>query len=636
MDDHDGRPTTSFRDEIVPLRIHTPTQIKDWPGIERPRTVPRKTSTQSILLDNKTSQTDLRIRSVGTEDTFIALRTGWLDQTPYQRPRNASPRPCYSRYLPDLPIEVHRRIIDFISGEIHPVSSIQTYSLASSMRHPRRKAVSGFALVAPIWRELVQERIFRHIKLKGTRSSLRDAADFLQANPNLAKLIRHIEIWVPVWGDRTSPDHLASSNPLNRPPQYLGPADAEPAVSFSRFVDASSLDDIFMFVLSLLPGATILTIEGGHCKKSNMIKRPRTMSRERSFNLVVPQIRTFAMRGAWNIMRSYADYEYLAGCLPNVVEWHCNYVKPRPEAYVLMNQIIGGGMKFEGIRHINLCLDGMYGKDSLGSTYMTQQCHTQHLCEELGRLLPYIESLTYTGKVCSCFWLTASGSAQRREQKFTKYQDYPRLLAAQTSTLRPDGYWDNPRAPIQPPTSRLALTRHLDLIVKSCCPQIVSVFNHESQTFEIQELNPGQSDNSTISNLRFIAAFERLVLATVESLDRFPLLESLRIRFIDLDSTCAQLNPYWHLDRRTGKVTGLWSEEILEALQNTDRARFGGVEYEELGDGIGFESSPPSSPGNGNGVAADQETGSSIVFPKSKPKAIKSSSYKLIAHAKGS
>ena len=629
MEDDDGRLTTSFRDEIVPLRILTPTH-KDWPGIERPRTVPRKTSTQSILLDNKTSQTDLRIRSIGTEDTFSSLRTSWLDQTPCRLPRNASPRPHSSRYLPDLPIEVHRRIIDFISGEIHPVSSVQTYSLASSMRHPRRKAVSGFALVSQTWRELVQERIFRHIKLKGTRSSLREAADFLQANPNLARLIRHIEIWVPVWGDRTSPDHLASSNPLNRPPQYLGPADAEPAASFSRFVDASSLDEIFMFVLSLLPCANILTIEGGHCKKSNMIKRPYT-ARDGAYAVVVPQIRTFAMRGAWNIMRSYADYSYLALCLPNVVEWHCNYVKPRQEAYVLMNRIIGSGMRFERIRHVNLCLDGMYGKDSLGSTYLPQQCRTQHLCEELGRMLPYIESLTYTGKVCSCFWLNASASAQRREQTFIKYQDHPSLLASHYPPKNPDDFWKtHPQTLPPPPTSRHALTRHLDLIVKSCCPQQISVFNHESQTFEIQELNPGQSDNSTISNLRFIAAFERLVLATVESLDRFPLLDSLRIRFIDLDSTCAQLNPYWHLDRRTGKVTGLWSEEILEALQHTDRARFGGVEYEELGDGIGFVH------GEGEGDGVEQENAPSILYPKSKPKAIKSSSYKLIAQAKGS
>lgn len=72
--------------------------------------------------------------------------------------------------LEDLPLEIQGLILDYIFGDIHSVTTSSTSSqpglhrLASAMRHPRRKALTAVALVSPRWRELVQERIYRHSK----------------------------------------------------------------------------------------------------------------------------------------------------------------------------------------------------------------------------------------------------------------------------------------------------------------------------------------------------------------------------------------------------------------------------------------------------------------------------------------
>ena len=67
-----------------------------------------------------------------------------------------------------LPHEIQGFILDYIFGDMHSIiansSSLQSASrnISSSMRHPRRKAISSLALVSSNWRELVQERIYRH------------------------------------------------------------------------------------------------------------------------------------------------------------------------------------------------------------------------------------------------------------------------------------------------------------------------------------------------------------------------------------------------------------------------------------------------------------------------------------------
>ena len=70
--------------------------------------------------------------------------------------------------IEDLPLEVQGAVLGYIFGDLHSINAGSALlqagakSLSSAMRHPRRKAVSDLALVSPAWRDLVQERIYRH------------------------------------------------------------------------------------------------------------------------------------------------------------------------------------------------------------------------------------------------------------------------------------------------------------------------------------------------------------------------------------------------------------------------------------------------------------------------------------------
>lgn len=605
-------------DEAVPIRIRTPIQPKDWPGIERPRTVPRRTSIPSAIVDSKEALTDLSLPCVGTESTFSTQRTTSPEIFPL---RDLDTPPRLAKSFRDLPLEVRRRIIDYISGEMHSVAVTSTYNLASSMRHPRRKAVSDLALVSSDWRELVQERIFRHIKIKGTRPGLSEAANFFSEHDHLAKYVRHIEVWVPVWGDRNTIDPSAClvDNGLGPPPPRNAfleliadprniPATHDTQIVFRRSLDSATLQEIFYLIWFFFPSTCIFTLEGGHCKKSNMIKQFRGLRYDNSHLPVLPQIRTFAMRGAWNIMRSYADWVLIQEALPNLQEWHCNYAKPRQEAYSTISEILPSFTSGQ-LRHVNISLDGMYSKDNnsmtLGSNGLSQTTvFPPHVCEQLGQIAAQLESLSYTGKICSCFW-AATRDTQRKSPHARKE---PRL-------------------------------KSLEIVVKSCCRQRVMSIDPETGETLMDELGGVMADGAGITNLVFIRAFERLVLATVENLDMFPLLEHVRIRFIDLDSPCAQLNPYWQLCG--GKLYGLWSEEILDALQRTWRGTVGRLDYHELGEGINIvglrkEEVDPTAGPTVLGVIGSSTGGGSALYPKTKPKAIKSSAYRIVAETRGS
>jgi hypothetical protein len=73
--------------------------------------------------------------------------------------------------LEDLPLEIQGLILDYLFGDIHSVTSTSisvqpgAKRISSAMRHPRRKVLADLALVSPAWRDLVQERIYRHSKV---------------------------------------------------------------------------------------------------------------------------------------------------------------------------------------------------------------------------------------------------------------------------------------------------------------------------------------------------------------------------------------------------------------------------------------------------------------------------------------
>ncbi|EXJ75975.1 uncharacterized protein A1O5_00483 [Cladophialophora psammophila CBS 110553] len=545
--------------------------------------------------------------------------------------------------LNDLPLEVQGKVLDFIFGDMHSVyagsTSLRGKSVSSLMRHPRRKAVSDFALVSPTWRDLVQERIYRHIKIKGTRAGLEESKDFFCSHSHLTRLVRHIEFWVPVWGDK-APFHDLSVNPLLPRPaaerndgyyqlahqaneRDLIPATDLLSFSFKLCAYSATLSEIFAHISCFFPHSRVFTLEGGHCKKSNMIRQfPKTLFPDPNRRLEkLPNIRTFAMRGAWNVMRNYQHWKTIEDALPNVEEWHCGYAKPRAEADATINDILT--YLPSRLRHVNISLDGMYSKDptTLGSSFVPGSGGLQtHLCDHLGRVLPQLESLSFTGKICECLWTSAFSALSSQIGK----AEEPRL-------------------------------KHLEIVVKSCCRQRVTETDPYTGETVTHELGGIIADGAGITNLVFIKAFERLVLNTVEALPLFPNLEYVRIRFIDLDSPCTLLNPYWLLER--GRVYGIWNEEIVERLGEL----MPDIGYVELGEGIecagsyhkrsssGSSSSNPPSTGIGGPSPADGGLGSATsstggigvgsscsLYPKWKPRSIKTSSYKIIAEARGS
>lgn len=452
--------------------------------------------------------------------------------------------------LPDLPHEVQGKILDFILGDMHSVTrkstSLRSHQISSSMRHPRRKAVSNLALVSRNWREMVQERIYRHIKIKGTRSGLLESEQWFLEHPELTSYVRHIEFWVPVWGDKATLDihsgdfierptfgsDLFSSNMLVDPLGY----------NYKLAASTATLSEIFCHIAEWFPHACIFTLEGGHCKKSNMIRHfPKRLfpSRTEEKLQVLPNIRTFAMRGTWNIMRDYRDWQNIQAALPNVGEWHCSYAEPRHQATRTVEDILKKAPS--SFRSINICLDGMYSKDTtvLGSNSTPSSAH---LCERLGNVIPQLENLSFTGKICECFWKTAI-----------------------TAVIR---------------TREVPILRSVEIVVKSCCRQRTVNIDSDTGAEVVEEIGGAIADGVGISNLVFIKAFERLIEATVTALPYFPHLKHIRIRFIDLDSPCALLNPYWLLNGTN--IFGIWNEEIVELLSEVRPD----ISYVQLCDGI--------------------------------------------------
>jgi hypothetical protein len=412
---------------------------------------------------------------------------------------------------------------------------------------------------------------------------------------HLTRHIRHIEFWVPVWGDKASLDRTFDASVpsptgnrdfhqlASQANSSLMTANEVLGFNFKLSVYAATLSEIFMHARGFFPEARVLTVEGGHCKKSNMIRQfPAALWPDPGQALqILPNITTFVMRGAWNIMRDHSHWTTIEKALPHIEEWHCAYAKPRIEAYSIISQILLSPPR--QLRHVTISLDGFYNKEAgtgFSSTSSSLFCEPVHLCQRLGRIAPHLESLSYTGKICSCFWTAAAETLRKSKEE-------PRLKA-------------------------------LEIVVKKCCRPPITLQDPETgETMTAILVDDVMMDSASITNLAFIRAFERLVVSTVRHLDSFNLLQCIRIRFIDLDSPCALLNPYFQLVR--GKCFGLWNEEILDLLPSVRP----GLEYEELGEGI----NPTWRKDDGVVVGT--------IYPRIKPKAIKSSSYTVVAEARG-
>lgn len=513
------------------------------------------------------------------------------------------------------------------------------------------------------------------VKIKGNRAGLAESTDWFSENFHLTKHVRHIEFWVPVWADKSpnyqknrfpdapvsllaipalTPCHNLESDVLNSIPEGIyHPFHPFPpsrsanntdhghsgfTYPFSSGSTAATLSEIFSHIACFFSQAQIFTLEGGHCKKSHMIRQfPTTLFPARDRRLdVLPNVRTFVMRGAWNIMRDYPHWTVIQKALPQVQEWHCGYAKPRPEAYITLNSILSNFPT--RLRRVDISLDGFYCKDGvegngiLGSSpLLSPPIH--HLCERLGRIASQLESLRFTGRICECFFRTATEVARSSKVVSPLHtidiivKSCCRLVVVNKQPAEPQTDGNSNDNTGDPTTTTTAQDSQSTITAPIPPPPTTQVL--------VPSSSPSDSV-SGITNMTFIRTFERLILSAIKSLDYdlgLPQLSNIRIRYIDLDSTRPLLNPYFVFSGPDGgRCEGLWNEEIVEAL---GRVRPGCRGWEGCEEGMGMEVEVDAE-GSGKNQSSDFvprvfSPGFGGGIGRRKPRAIKGSAYRDLA-----
>ncbi|CAG8975584.1 hypothetical protein HYALB_00006791 [Hymenoscyphus albidus] len=424
-------------------------------------------------------------------------------------------------HLCSLPIEIHDCILDHLFGQRSSAASRTTgpgrskilRSWGTALRHSRRREVAELSLVSRKWRGLVQDRLYRHLKIKGTRESVDLSIYWFHQHPHLCGYVKHIEIWFPVFQqknpafDRTlrvpPMTHLERSS-LNRPHVL---SETTLSVTYQSPSNNCTLEEIFGFIKLTFGEACILTLEGGDRKKPPMVKHFVDGSMRTKLP-VIPQIKTLVCKGQWNLIRSNEDFQNLSIAMPNLTEWHGLYAKPKSKSYISMAATIPH-IPIQ-LTHLNLCLENDYRREAVSPVFVRKVAAKTHFCIELAKAIPTLEHLSFTGRICRSF-----------------FDDAAKLSNSRTSRMK-----------------------SIDLLVKNIC-RPTFVWN----------------DGTGICDMPFIQAFEALVHSAVRSLDKLAALEFLRIRFIDLESQVPALNPYFQL--QDNQCTGIWSDSIIETLDRT-------------------------------------------------------------------
>ncbi|KAL2018730.1 hypothetical protein VTK56DRAFT_436 [Thermocarpiscus australiensis] len=425
-----------------------------------------------------------------------------------------SPTASVGMSLNDLPAEIHECILDHLFGfRVSPASKSSVSRWGTALRHPRRKELSELALVSRAWRGLIQERLYRHIKLKATVGSLREAFGYFAAHPILRHYVKHVEIWFPVFHPKYGPLALSNTNML----PTVTP-DGLTTASYVLPTDNCSLEEAFYFVAESLPEVCVMTLEGGERKKAPRVRHwirdsghgPRTMPK-------IESVRTLVCKGQWNLIRGEGDFETIMSALPNLQEWRGSYSKPKSKSYLTMAEILVKPMR---LTSLDLCIEGDYRRELSFPRYFLKVSSRLHFCSRLaaGAASPSLEHLSYTGRVCKQFFIDL----------VAKLRD--------------------------PRQSRL---KSIDLTVKNCCRSVAN----------------WNESGSGITDMNFINAFEELVIAGIRALGKLTSVEYLRIRYVDLDSPVPPLCPYFLL--RDGWCSGVWSDAIIAELNRArPEARF--------------------------------------------------------------
>lgn len=369
---------------------------------------------------------------------------------------------------------------------------------------------------------------------------MNECMDWFMKHPHLREHVRHIEIWLPVWGERVP----CFSHPLvpRRAIQGFrinGVVVPPAGYRYYRANDNATLNDIFNLVKNLFVSARILTLEGGDGVKASLVKLFQKHATEHpccQYNLPkLDDIETLVMRGAWNLMQNYRYWFHISRALPNLKEWHCSYARVQRQAYVTAVGILAlGAVGRNKIRHIDLNLEGFsHNFDNVHSPI--PKPILQPICRTLGKAAVKLETISFTGRVC---------------------EDFFRSLRSEVSKLE-----------------ELSLLRSVDLLVKACCRNDWSDWVSNAN-FPICHALAG------INNTDFNDAFHAMILEAIRALAVLPNLKHVRIRYMDLDWPLPLQNPYFEL--KDNKCTGLWSNDILNALHESRPE----ASFVELSDGI--------------------------------------------------
>lgn len=400
------------------------------------------------------------------------------DESPTIPPDEARTLPPPVTDFAQLPIEVHEAILDHLFGyrvsatsrSAMRVSSV-TKSWGTALRHSRRRELTQLALVSQTWRILVQQRLYRHVKLKATVDYLEEAMIHFARHSHLQSYVKHIEIWFPVFQPTYGP--LALSNTLTLPTVTM---EGLTNATYTLPGNNCTLEEVFRFVAQALPQTRVLTLEGGERRKAPRVLHFHgpTSSARRLPSL--PSVQTLVTRGQWNLVREHQDFETILSALPNLIEWQGSYSKPKSKSYITMSEFMPHLPRH--ITNLSLCLESDYRREGVMPIFYSKVTQKTHICVKMAEALPSLEHLAYTGRVCHHFFEMAMRSTDPR-------------------------------------TSRL---KTIDLTVKNCCRHQVGF--HES--------------GSGIQDMGFIEAFERLVMSGIRSLEKLEEVEYLRIRFVDL------------------------------------------------------------------------------------------------------
>jgi hypothetical protein len=160
--------------------------------------------------------------------------------------------------------------------------------------------------------------------------------------------VKHVEFWIPVWERKAGTfqnTYIPAPAPrfprtflqtiVNATTQSFEALDSVSTV-YQQSTGKATLERVFKFVQSTFDEATVLTLEGGHCKKPPMVNYLEDTVNNDTLWRPLPgleKIGVLVLKGSWNIMRDHVHFAHLMHSFPRLRELHTNYSKAKKGPY---------------------------------------------------------------------------------------------------------------------------------------------------------------------------------------------------------------------------------------------------------------------------------------------------------------